>query len=320
MDGFRFDLMGLLPVELMNRIQAALDARFGVGEKLLFGEPWRAGETAARPGTILADKPNLTALSGSIAAFCDVTRDAVKGSLLEPDARGFINGGRFSFRLLENCVKGWSGVPGDFSVRSPQQTIGYVSSHDDWTLWDRLVNTLDDHRDYNSCTPEILRANRLAAALLFGCQGNWFLLAGEEFGRTKGGIKNSYASAPEINRMDWHRAWKNHDLSEYYRGLIALRKQLPALRDKQPDAGRRVLSVTEPHPGCAAVLLDNAGDSRWNKVLLLYNTGSKSRSLPLPSGSWQLLVNDKTSFGWQAPVSLTDQCTLPPVSAAILGK
>ncbi len=37
MDGFRFDLMGLLPTELMNRIGRALDLRYGAGEKLIYG-------------------------------------------------------------------------------------------------------------------------------------------------------------------------------------------------------------------------------------------------------------------------------------------
>lgn len=50
MDGFRFDLMGLLDTDLMQRIRAALDARYGRGEKLVFGEPWAAGPTACKRG------------------------------------------------------------------------------------------------------------------------------------------------------------------------------------------------------------------------------------------------------------------------------
>src|SRR5699024_10006365 len=46
MDGFRFDLMGLLDTELMNRIRRELDKRYGQGEILLYGEPWAAGHTA----------------------------------------------------------------------------------------------------------------------------------------------------------------------------------------------------------------------------------------------------------------------------------
>ena len=40
MDGFRFDLMGMMDVPLMNRIRRALDERFGKGEKEIWGEPW----------------------------------------------------------------------------------------------------------------------------------------------------------------------------------------------------------------------------------------------------------------------------------------
>jgi len=83
MDGFRFDLMGLLDVELMNRIQAALDARFGPGEKLVYGEPWGAADGVPRPGTRLCSKEHLKDLSPRIAAFCDNTRDAVKGNVFE---------------------------------------------------------------------------------------------------------------------------------------------------------------------------------------------------------------------------------------------
>ena len=52
MDGFRFDLMGLLPTELMNRIGRALDLRYGAGEKLIYGSRgprtgllWNRGST-----------------------------------------------------------------------------------------------------------------------------------------------------------------------------------------------------------------------------------------------------------------------------------
>lgn len=41
MDGFRFDLMGLLDVELMNRIRKGLDARAMEPGKLV----WRAVES-----------------------------------------------------------------------------------------------------------------------------------------------------------------------------------------------------------------------------------------------------------------------------------
>ena len=55
-DGFRFDLMGLIDVETMNVIRTALDQLPDGATILMHGEPWTARETALEPGTILADK------------------------------------------------------------------------------------------------------------------------------------------------------------------------------------------------------------------------------------------------------------------------
>ena len=79
LDGFRFDLMGLLTVELMNRIRRELDQEFGKGEKLLYGEPWRADDSPMESGTHAALKENVQYLDEGIAVFSDDTRDAIKG-------------------------------------------------------------------------------------------------------------------------------------------------------------------------------------------------------------------------------------------------
>lgn len=136
-DGFRFDLMGLLDTELMEQIQKALDERYGEGEKLVYGEPWRAGDTAAANNVTLCDKGALKQIDGKIGAFCDDTRDAVKGSVMDSHGVGFVNGGVLTADALEKCVAGWAGEHGAF--QTPRQTITYLSCHDDWTLWDKLV-------------------------------------------------------------------------------------------------------------------------------------------------------------------------------------
>ena len=93
MDGFRFDLMGLLDQELMETLQHTLDEKYGKGEKLIYGEPWRADNTHLSRPVVLCDKDSLKTIDGQIGAFCDDTRDAVKGSLMNLAARGFVNGG-----------------------------------------------------------------------------------------------------------------------------------------------------------------------------------------------------------------------------------
>lgn len=318
MDGFRFDLMGLLDQELMESIQNALDAKYGEGEKLIYGEPWRADDTHLSYPVVLCDKDSLKTISGKIGAFCDDTRDAVKGSLMDLTACGFVNGGGIHAHKLHHCLTGWAGGYGAF--QTPYQTITYLSGHDDWTLWDKLVSTMDEKKNYTGCQKPILRANRLAAAINFCCQGRPFFLAGEEFGRTKGGIKNSYCSSSEVNQLDWSRAWKNEDLVNYYRGLIGLRMQLIGVQDKSANAHKRVLWVKELAKDCVMACVDNKGkDAKWEQILMIFNCSDRSGFAQLPAGSWQILADGEDSFRWQKDDAVSEKVKVAEYSAMILG-
>ena len=319
MDGFRFDLMGLLDTELMNAVQAALDQRFGPGEKLVYGEPWGAAGSSVRPGTVLCTKDNLRRLNPNIGAFCDNTRDAVKGSLWDAGMTGFVNGGGLRAEALRPCLCGWSEGWGAF-VQAPSQTITYLSCHDDWTLWDKLVYTLDPEKRFSEGNDAVLQSNFLAAALLFSCQGRLFLHAGEEFGRTKDGSRNTYCAPPEVNRLDWRRAWQRADLADYYRGLIALRQRLPGLCDKSPRAFRRFRSVEDLGPDFVFVTVDNrGGPDGWDTLLLCFNASGKAQTVALPAGTWQVLAGGRDSFLWKKREFQSGAVSVPPVSALILG-
>jgi len=219
---------------------------------------------------------------------------------------------------LEHCVRAWAGEYGDFAV--PAQTITYLSSHDDWTLWDKLVCTLDQKRRFTGYDERVIRANKLAFAMLAGCQGHLFLLSGEEFGRTKNGVKNSYNTAVTINRMDWQRCWKNRDLVEYYRGLIALRKQQPGLCDKSAAAGERILESVQLGEDAAAVRVDNGANSAYPELILAYNVGGESISIDLPKGKWAVLADGESSLLWQKPEIVAGDVKIHPMAALILGK
>lgn len=172
-DGFRFDLMGLLDVKLMNQIRRELDARYGKGEKLVFGEPWRAEKTAMEGEALPADKEHIGLLDEQIGMFSDDTRDAIKGSVFEAD------------ETLE--------------VKAPSQIITYVSAHDNHTLWDKLSETTKNKKQRQ-------KEYRLAAGIYLTCQGTPFFLSGEEFARTKGGRDNTYNASIDINRLNWKQA------------------------------------------------------------------------------------------------------------------
>ncbi len=104
MDGFRFDLMGLIDVDTMNAVRAALDEIPGRGRDILmYGEPWSAGATAPLPSdTVLADKSGLSKLDSRIGHFCDTTRDTIKGHVFFSDRPGLCE--RWHARERSGCA------------------------------------------------------------------------------------------------------------------------------------------------------------------------------------------------------------------------
>ena len=112
---------------------------------------------------------------------------------------------------------------------------------------------------------------------------------------------------------------ENQDLVDYYRGLIALRKRLPCLCDKTPQASARVSAGMELAPGCIGLCLDNRGGSAWREIFLIFNTSQNVRDITLPDGTWQILVDAQSSFCWNDARTLRKTTQIPPVSALILG-
>lgn len=313
MDGFRFDLMGLLDVELMNRIRAELDVRYGAGEKMVFGEPWAAEKTAMEDGACQALKKNIRKLDVNIGMFSDDIRDAVKGSVFELDEPGFVNGGKGFEEDILSSVRAWchKRKPG---IKAPSQVITYVSSHDNQTLWDKLAETISDEN-------MLRKAYRLAVGIYMTCQGNLFFLSGEEFGRTKNGIADSYNSPISVNRLDWNKAWEERELVTYYQGLIALRKQLPGLCDKSETAWKRVRKEWKKE-GIVGFELDNSSeyaDSVWKTLQIIYNAGQNEEEIQFPGGNWEILADSRDSFLWKTPVTVTGSVMAAPVGILILG-
>ena len=290
-DGFRFDLMGLLTVELMNRIRRELDAEFGPGEKLMYGEPWRAADSPMEPGTHSALKSRMGLLDPGVGAFCDLTRDAIKGDSFKEALPGFVNGGKGFERAILHAAAGWRRGSREFRPRSCAQVVNYISAHDNFTLWDKLVMSLPERpgrpepADFGKLRPDILERNKLAAFVYFTCLGRLFMQAGEEFGRTKLGDENSYCSPPELNMLCWGRAGRFSALTDYYRQLIRLRKSLPGLCAKSAAAADSITAQTVHRPGTVSFQVEGGGPA-GERLMVVYNASDKEFSAPLPAGGW----------------------------------
>lgn len=318
-DGFRFDLMGLLTVELMNRIRKELDEEFGVGEKILYGEPWRATESPMEEGTMAALKDNIQYLDEGIAVFSDDIRDVIKGHVFYEEIPGFVNGGKELEKKVLGAVTAWCDNDEDeFRPKSCAQIINYVSAHDNFTLWDKLVLSMHggygvnneyrqdtesqtDASEYTTKHEDVLEVNKLAAFIYFTCQGHLFMQAGEEFGRTKLGDGNSYRSDPSINMLRWHQTVEFSDLLEYYKGLISLRKKLPGLCDKTADAPKRISEKKVHKEKVVSFVVDNTETSQ---LFVVYNAGDSETTVAIPEGEWIVLA-DKNDTDCRKKASLT---------------
>ena len=251
-DGFRFDLMGLYDAESINAVRAALDSLPGGRDILLYGEPWQGG--ASQLHRYEANKANLAMLNERVGIFCDDTRDAIKGGCFDAREPGYVEGKPGSFWDIGAAVAAWCRSD-RLPPHAPSQIVSYVSAHDNFTLWDKLLCVRYEKPEFTARDTVALAQNRLAAGIYLTSFGLPFMQAGEEFARTKKGVGNSYRSSPALNRLDWNRAEQYHALVDYYRGLLALRAAFPRLGQHRPSrpGGFAVLCA-----GAAAGGLDTA--------------------------------------------------------------
>ena len=317
-DGFRFDLMGLYDVETINAVRAALDRLPGGRDILMYGEPWQGGGSQLH--RYEANKANLAMLDERVGIFCDDTRDAIKGGCFNAREPGYVQGKPDSLWDIGAAVAAW--CRGDrLPPHAPGQIVSYVSAHDNFTLWDKLLLVRHEKPEFTASDPVALAQNRLAAGIYLTSFGLPFLQAGEEFARTKKGVGNSYRSSPALNRLDWNRAEQYHALVDYYRGLLALRAAFPRLgsTDRHAPEALQFFALEQPLVGWTlpAVWGDGAA---WSALCVFYNPTEIACTVPLPAGQWKLLSDGTSSSLWRGPSRIfTGNAPLAPYSATVFG-
>lgn len=323
-DGFRFDLMGIHDIETMNEIRKELD-KINPGI-LLYGEGWTC---AASPldESLRAMKINTKKLNG-IAAFNDDIRDAVKGSVFNPEEKGFVNGALGFEELIKFGVVGatshkevmkhleeyhktpWSG--------SPKQSINYVSAHDNYTLWDKL--TLSCQED---SLEDRIAMNKLASAIVFTSQGIPFLQAGEELLRSKenedGTLEeNSYKSSDYVNRIQWENKTKYHDVYLYYKGLIEFRKSHEELRmDTKEAVEERLHFIDGLDQQVVSFTIKNQNNDDL-ALQVIYNASKTDVTVPLDKGTWDVYVNESQAGNKVLDTIDSNKVVVKPISCMVL--
>ncbi len=291
-DGFRFDLMGLHDVTTMNNIRSALDNLYedGSGKKILmYGEAWNM-QTNCSADTVLANQSNLNQLSERIGAFDDTIRDAIKGSTFGSED-GFVQSGS-KISDLQTGIEGQSSAIGWANV--PTQCVTYASCHDNLCLYDKLVDTVYGNDEYRKRHENLVSMNKLSAAIVMTSQGIPFMLAGEEFARSKDGDENSFSSSREENMLDWNNINEYSDLVEYYRGLQKIRSSFAAFSDSTATTAKSISYLSETPKKVTGYVIDNTESDKWNKMCVIFNGGDEDQNVKI-DGEWIIVANNETA-------------------------
>ena len=307
-DGFRFDLMGLLTVDLMNKVQKALDETYGRGEKLIYGEPWTAAKTYMEKGAKGAVKDNVKLLDENIGIFSDDIRDSIKGHVFYEEVAGFVNGNLKQTDKIEEGLTAFG--------LSPNHIISYVSCHDNHTLWDKLTITTADEAERR-------KQNKLAAAIYMSCQGRVFIYSGEEYLRTKNGEHNTFNMPIGLNKMDWELTEKNKDIVSFYKELIGLRKEVTGLCDKSYAAKDNITTFVKEE-GLLGVKVVNKETSlvkpTYKEALIIFNANKEEKTVTLPEGKYKLLINTVKKNNERDDILVSDKIKINGITALFLGK
>ena len=304
-DGFRFDLMGLHDLETMRIIRNELNK---VDKSIImYGEGWTCYDTPLNINES-AVKNNICKFDDlQIAAFSDDARDSIKGSVFLKESLGFVNGGDNYEESIKYTICASTKhdeidlskvvYSKSFWANEPYQTITYDSAHDNNTLFDKLRMSCKDENE-----EELLKMNKLAAAIVLTSQGISFLHEGEEFARVKENlqgeiIENSYNSSDYTNELKWLRKQRYIDLFNYYKGLIKLRKEYKAFRMNSNKEIQNNISFMakgnefkDNHIVGYIINIEDYNDS-YSKIAVIFNANKYNVEVDLDEGKWNVLVD-----------------------------
>ncbi len=250
--GFRFDLMGLIDNQTM--IDIYNDCHAVYPDIMIYGEPWAGGASKLKGGisdTKLSEQMTVQEslaqdyFSGNkvmVGAFNDVIRNAVRGE--NNPGKGYVQGSSSDASVIAMCVAGMFSK-GTVKTQNidPNLVLNYVSCHDNYTLYDQLVQTMNEDR--------LQAAYTQADAIVFLAEGVPFIQEGEEFIRSKyddvtGKYSgNSYNVGDYINVMDYSLKIAYSEVFDKTCEIIAFRRNTPEFRlASREEIGSKLSEVT----------------------------------------------------------------------------
>lgn len=215
-DGFRFDLMGLIDIDTMNKVSKV--CKEIKKDAMIYGEGWDMNTN------LLQDKK--TSILNSfktkdIAYFNDTFRDVIRGNNdLNYSYGGYLLGDvsykeGFKFVYMGSCVN-YLYAP---RFLNANQSINYAECHDNCTLYDKISKTLKTD-DPKRILPIIKSIN---LTILFA-NGVPFFHSGQEIGLSKKMRDNTYNLGDEYNKFNYRLLDERFDSYLYFKSIITAKK------------------------------------------------------------------------------------------------
>ncbi|AIO18683.1 Pullulanase [Candidatus Izimaplasma bacterium HR1] len=276
-DGFRFDLMGLIDIKTMNTLRQKLD-RFRK-DIIVYGEGWRMPtEIGYERSAHMYNKHLLF----NIGHFNDKTRELIKGATFDSKQKGYALGSNAKLDDIKNIILGSANHK--FLFRYPSQSINYVECHDNNSFYDKAIGALgvDVKED------EIKKRQRLATAMVILSQGVPFIHCGQEFYRTKQGVENSYKSPDKINLVDWNLVDENMRDIEVIKELIRIRKKYDLFRLTAPSKIRDYIEIHCLESGTIIYKLKDVE----NDIIVIFKNNQEKETIDL-EGRYNLIFDGR---------------------------
>ena len=269
-DGFRFDLARIL-ADGSNSAADWIDNDTRFSNAHLHAEPWDMGGQWWDFMDNFGWNHNNNRWAKWLGRYRDKSRRFSQSSLRDR-------------RAFKQLIEGYGSVSDSFGSAAstkPWRSINLLAVHDGYTLRDCTSHSDSDasHNCWDSGGSENLRRERekMLLGVLLTSQGVPVILQGDEFGRTKGGVHNSYnfessngdTSVNHVNWIDWDLKDGSNanspggpvygrELFNWTRDMIALRKQWSHFR--REEFPTYIGGITNDAPG---PLNDNRFTYNW---------------------------------------------------------
>ncbi|MGF1430930.1 alpha-amylase family glycosyl hydrolase [Kitasatospora sp. LaBMicrA B282] len=308
-DGFRFDLVGVHYYANVLGWADYLQTSYPDRDLMMYGEPWNGGASdpneaqKVRYGTVPALAPV------HFGVFNGVYRDAIRGGT-DDNVMAYMGGSGNASAI----AFGLTGSPTDtdstatlsdlwspaFADR-PEQTMNYVSIHDNLNLYDKITYSGGS----GGATGTAGRIDRFAVGTILASQGIPVIAEGDEFLRSKvvngdyTTAMNSYNAPDAVNAIHWGDMITNANIVGYYRDAIALRKATASLRLTTWSAVKNQMTTQINGSVVTAMISSNpAAPTSYDTVVVTNPTGSPY-TVTLPAGTWTKVLdsNGATATG-----------------------